>query len=394
MDREDSKTIAPSSGSNLLNRAAGRLKRDANRWRKKLTGITPTIDVHHLDIGRLHRLRDAETNEVRRPPVLSDDQWRVFQTGFQPITPPSYALELNNAYVVEEDSWILTADGRAILGMWSQQGATSDQQRIAAFDRIGPARLAGAQRLDGTTLVLNQVVAGNFFHFVNQIIPRLKLASEIIALEEIDHFVTPPNTTGFMRDWLSHAGIHSDRIVAMQPSGLVCERLIATNNPGPFNIAPKWACDYLRDLVPVDTPPDAPRRIFVSRVDAPKRRLLNHQQVETELAKHGFEHVLMSGRSAAEQASLFHNAEIIVGVHGAALAHLVFCRPGTKVIELLPNNHLQPCFWTTGQTCALDYEILVGTEKPLSMVKWRRDVGADLTIDIDALISSVSALTA
>ena len=36
----------------------------------------------------------------------------------------------------------------------------------------------------------------------------------------------------------------------------------------------------------------------------------------------------------SEQVDLFCNAEHIVGLHGAGLANIVFCQPGTRVIEL------------------------------------------------------------
>ncbi len=38
--------------------------------------------------------------------------------------------------------------------------------------------------------------------------------------------------------------------------------------------------------------------------------------------------------SVREQARLFHDAEIVIAPHGAALANLVFCRPGTHILEL------------------------------------------------------------
>ncbi|MEQ9121403.1 MAG: glycosyltransferase family 61 protein, partial [Alphaproteobacteria bacterium] len=140
--------------------------------------------------------------------------------------------------------------------------------------------------------------------------------------------------------------------------------------------------------VPSPTPS---KRIFISRLDAPKRRLLNHDAVMALLERYGFEHATLSGRSVEEQAALFREADVIVAVHGAALANLVFSPPGQKIIELLPSNHLQPCFWTVGKIGGLDYTILRSTEKPLPVAKWRLDVDADLTIDTDALEALLKA---
>ena len=35
-----------------------------------------------------------------------------------------------------------------------------------------------------------------------------------------------------------------------------------------------------------------------------------------------------------EQVNLFHNAECIVGLHGGGFGNIVFCKPGTKIVEL------------------------------------------------------------
>jgi capsular polysaccharide biosynthesis protein len=38
----------------------------------------------------------------------------------------------------------------------------------------------------------------------------------------------------------------------------------------------------------------------------------------------------------AKQARLVHEAEMVVATHGAGLANLIFARPGTRVIEIVP----------------------------------------------------------
>jgi capsular polysaccharide biosynthesis protein len=38
--------------------------------------------------------------------------------------------------------------------------------------------------------------------------------------------------------------------------------------------------------------------------------------------------------SLSQQVEAFSNAEIILGPHGAGLTNIMFCNPGTKVIEI------------------------------------------------------------
>ncbi|HEY1751225.1 MAG TPA: glycosyltransferase family 61 protein, partial [Caulobacteraceae bacterium] len=46
----------------------------------------------------------------------------------------------------------------------------------------------------------------------------------------------------------------------------------------------------------------------------------------------------LEGRSLAYQIALFHLADIVVCQHGAALANLVWSRPGASVVEIMPRH--------------------------------------------------------
>jgi capsular polysaccharide biosynthesis protein len=64
--------------------------------------------------------------------------------------------------------------------------------------------------------------------------------------------------------------------------------------------------------------------------------LENEAQVERLLHARGFETHLMERYTLAQQARLIREAEIIVATHGAGLANLMFARPNTRIIEIVP----------------------------------------------------------
>ena len=90
------------------------------------------------------------------------------------------------------------------------------------------------------------------------------------------------------------------------------------------------------------TPPN--RRLLIAR-KGPTRKIHNLEQVQAVLSRYDFETVYLEGMSIADQILLFQSAEFIIGAHGAGLANLLFCEPGTKVIELLPSAEMRPFFW-------------------------------------------------
>lgn len=87
------------------------------------------------------------------------------------------------------------------------------------------------------------------------------------------------------------------------------------------------------------------RRLLVARKSI-ARKIHNLKQVEVFLSRYGFETVYLEGKSTLDQVLLFQSAEFVISPHGAGLSNLLFCHPGTKVIELSPASEFRDFFWT------------------------------------------------
>jgi capsular polysaccharide biosynthesis protein len=84
--------------------------------------------------------------------------------------------------------------------------------------------------------------------------------------------------------------------------------------------------------------PAAPKRpLYISRRDTPRRPMRNERDLESALARVGFDIVTMSTLSLAEQIARVDAAEMVVGAHGAGLALLAAARPGRQAIEIVPS---------------------------------------------------------
>ncbi len=92
----------------------------------------------------------------------------------------------------------------------------------------------------------------------------------------------------------------------------------------------------VRERLGISTQPlsDAGRRLFVSRSDAPKRRVANESELLDVLRPFGFERVVPGELSFEEQVEAFRSASVLVGPHGAGLANIIFSQPGTGLLEL------------------------------------------------------------
>ncbi len=43
--------------------------------------------------------------------------------------------------------------------------------------------------------------------------------------------------------------------------------------------------------------------------------------------------------SFKKQIKLFNSSSLIIGAHGAAFTNIIFCKPGTKILEIMPSDH-------------------------------------------------------
>ncbi len=86
------------------------------------------------------------------------------------------------------------------------------------------------------------------------------------------------------------------------------------------------------------------RRLLIER-KGPTRRIQNFDEVQSLLAQEGFETVFLERMAIEDQISLFRDAEFVIGAHGAGLTNLLFCEPGTKVLEFMPAVEMRPFFW-------------------------------------------------
>jgi hypothetical protein len=118
------------------------------------------------------------------------------------------------------------------------------------------------------------------------------------------------------------------------------------------------------------------KRIWINReiIPQPKRRVANFVEIMPILERLSIEPVVLEILSAEEQINLFQNAELIVGVHGAGLANLVFCSENTKalIIDVERNATSGSAGMSTGlaEIMKLEWELLVVEEEILEEVDY------------------------
>jgi len=104
---------------------------------------------------------------------------------------------------------------------------------------------------------------------------------------------------------------------------------------------------------------DLPRRIFVSRADSAARPMRNEAELSVRLAELGIVTITPGAMPLEDQIRHFHAARLVVGPHGAGLANIVFCLPGSVMYELMPehwtDSFVGPSINLFAQTAGMNY---------------------------------------
>lgn len=78
--------------------------------------------------------------------------------------------------------------------------------------------------------------------------------------------------------------------------------------------------------------------IYISRAKAPKRKFKNESKILDYLIPRGFKCVFLEDLSFTEQIELFRDAKVIIGIHGAGFANLIWSERAT-VLEIFPSTN-------------------------------------------------------
>lgn len=316
-----------------------------------LFGIVGQLTNHDVGVGpwasssasREVASMPAVSHRLAPPHLIGPRRSRaVFDGGVQEA-PPSRLIAVQGGAVLRLSGIPVVLDGMTALSDLSGVHAPL----LHCYDVDVAGRLAQAQRVEGPALLLmSEIGDGNYCHFLLDELPRLALTDDAGGLTVVICAIDEPGRNAVRHEALRLAGVR--RVIELGPhEALRADTLLVPtathdmHHPA-FKGAP-WACRWLRATIGVaalarQAPPEPEQRyatrLYVGRGDAASRRLVNENALLARLAPLGFVAVTMAGRSLIEQAALFARAEVIVGLHGAALANIVFCAPGTRLLEI------------------------------------------------------------
>ncbi len=209
---------------------------------------------------------------------------------------------------------------------------------------------AFVKKIGGKVFNLCQGSSGNnYFHFIFDIVPKIYLLSSKINLKEIDYFyIADP------KNWqiqiLKNLGINKDKLLSSKKhKHIVADEIYTVDHPwytkghilNSVKEIPKWIIIKNRKKFLKNNKNNLKKKIFLDRSESPYNhcQINNPNTVNKFINQKKFESYKPELLTFKNQIKLFNNSSIIIGAHGASLANIIFCKPGTKIIEIIPADH-------------------------------------------------------
>lgn len=351
---------------------------------------TTVATVEHTPSARMHPAGPAEHRVVPEAHGIPPAHW-AFSSRTTLDVPDRFVLELADGLVVGDYGAVITRDG--ILDYeTSGYFGIADWREHPVFLR---ARLPRPQHVAGTLLNLTtRGTSVNYYHFLFDALPRYGILREALPDVAVDA-VLVPHQARYQRQLLDMLDIGAPLLQPTSNASWRADRLLVPSTPNHELAAPAWIVQWLRDTFRPTAAFPQQRRLYITRGDRPNtRRYAPEPVLWPALERRGFERIDPGTFSVQEQIDLFHAAEIVVAPHGAGLSNLVFCQPGTRIVELFAADYVHMGLWNiTHSIDDIEYRYLVspGDLRPGTVMA---GVLSDVDVAPDLVLATVDELLA
>lgn len=227
-----------------------------------------------------------------------------------------------------------------------------------------------------------------YYHWMIDVAPKIALFQSHLG-NELDGWKLCYPRTGerYEIETLEMLGVPGDAIMdTRQIRTVEASQVAYCRLPGWYEI--QTAAMILRErILGLISPRSGQRRIYLSRCG--RRKCTNENEVFAALRERKFEFVEDIPRSVEEQIRIFGSAGVVVAPHGAALTNLLWCRKGTKVVEMFHPNYRPIYYERLSEFVGLDYVGLCADSG-----RWQHwsAMNEDMSVDVRGLLQQLDIM--
>ncbi|WKN40716.1 glycosyltransferase family 61 protein [Tunicatimonas pelagia] len=303
-----------------------------------------------------------EATLQRTPPAnISQEDYRLFSKEFNKTFPSVYLEEVQDAIMTPEGVFVRRGKVNKRLTQYSKAKHPS---HFLSKDYL---KFIKKNYWDRSSITISKQalwiidkVSHNYFHWLFDVLPRLWVFQKNIVDHQNYTLLLPENyqNLSFVQEALTAFGISditylSDKATYRVDSLLIIEHTAPTGNYRP-DIVQEVRKRLLAKLE--DQSFSKESKIYASRGKAPRRKILNEEELIKVLDRHQFSTVYFEELSFRDQINIIKDAKYLVSNHGAGLSNMLFMQPGSYVFELRQENDTHNnCYFSLASANSLNY---------------------------------------
>lgn len=240
-----------------------------------------------------------------------------------------YIAVIEKGRICSNECLIITPDNKLLI----------DLVHPSYWENFDPHKLPPSTYYDGVIAILAYGnYQDNYYHWLIDIIPRIHLIQK--SGIKVDKYVLRKLRYSFQYETLRKLRIPIEKIwqIDNKNFNITSKKLMVSSIPINLGGCTKWACEFVRKTFLPSEKINGFERIYISREDAKYRKVHNEDAVMGVLTRKGFKKIVLGSLSFQQQLDIFSSAKIIVSPNGAGLSNLIFCQPGSKIIELFTDT--------------------------------------------------------
>ena len=302
-----------------------------------------------------------------------------------------FAVNIGSGYVLPTTGLVLTSEGDPIAESVGpagdkQNGIIKSLVRHGFVDGLGLTTSILTRNIESlsTSAKTLETVCPlsyryiNYYHWTIETLPRIRYARayEEQTGDEVTYLIwsdAPPYVT----ETLDMLGVAEQKVERATNTVYQASNVVVPSFPEQTRADYRWFRDTILENVGPEADLITPKNnVYISRSNAIERQVVNESEVVETLSAYGFESYELENQSVAQNVLLFHEADVVVGAHGAGLTDLIYC-DDTTIIELFGSKVKDP-YERLAETMGVEYRSLVC-----------EPVSTDIRIDVDELTELV-----
>lgn len=313
-----------------------------------LIGLEPTIAFM-----KPYEVKSTSGNKAFLPEIRNCDNSEI--TVFpkkESNTDKVYVWE----YLNEKQPARLSKYGSVIIG---NKVLCTDWNQNSFYKNIWKADKREKKTVPAAIALFSQfqdgIMYGGYYDFIFLVATKLSRIKDAYPNEDLTllPIVYPLFNAPYEAEYLELLDFKPENLIDSTKYKVTAQRLITGNSAHWHpNLADLLSLknNIQKQFNPVKTETN---RVYISRKG--RRCITNEDELIALLKKFDFVIIEDNKRTVREQMTIYRNAEFIIGPHGASFSNIIWCEPGTHLMELFSPNYAPDFFLYLAKMMNMEY---------------------------------------